>query len=318
MSLSELLLSNVQSPYSRNVTKCLLSPLALSDLPRLCKFTSSRDPDALQNLLLSPFIVPAANCITVTFFPWHTKFPDFGSQPGAKKSRIWLCSCRQVKTARFLTSSAARLQGFCCCKGNVSHAVPIHHFSSAARWISVLRCKQSDEGPGYNFLYDFSSECGDWLNVISIIEADFLSSPPTAETLSVVAKISGRAWHKPKLSFQLIPEDQINSNLCLNTVNTSHGQQPSSTPPVSRKALRVISLKGRWGQSAYGTSTQYQVYCDCATAGNAAEPLVYFKTHYKPQNRHNFIFFFTGSEQWIMGISVAYTDWNHKDMHQNC
>lgn len=67
--LSELLLSNVQSLYSRNVTKCLLSPLAVADLPRLCKFTLSRDPDALQNLLLSPFIVPDANCITVTFFP---------------------------------------------------------------------------------------------------------------------------------------------------------------------------------------------------------------------------------------------------------
>lgn len=47
VSLSELLLSNIQSPYSRNVTKCFLSPRVVSDLPRLCKLTSSRDPDDL-------------------------------------------------------------------------------------------------------------------------------------------------------------------------------------------------------------------------------------------------------------------------------
>lgn len=159
-------------------------------------------------------------------------------------------------------------------------------------WISIPRCKHSNEGPGYNFLYNFSSEyglkCGDQLNVIFIIMADFLSSPLRAKTLSVMVKISVRAWCKPKLSFQLIPEDQIQSNLCLNTANTSHRQQPSSTRPVSRKALPVISLKGRWGQSVYDASAQYQVYCDCATAGNATEPLVYFKIHYKPQNRQLF------------------------------
>lgn len=174
----------------------------------------------------------------------------------------------------------------------------------AAPWISILRYKHNDEGPGYNFLYEFSSEyglkCGNWLNVIFIIQAHFLSSPPTAETSSVMAKISGRAWRKPKLSFQLIPKDQINSNLCLNTANTPHGQQPSSTPPLSRTALHVISLKGRWGQSVYGASTQYQVYCDCATAGNAAEPLGYFKIHYKPQNRHFFFF------NWIRAMENRY------------
>lgn len=132
-----------------------------------------------------------------------------------------------------------------------------------------------------------------------------------------MAKISDRGWHKPKLSFQLISEKQINSNLCLNAANTSHRQQPSSTPPVSRRALHVISLKSSWGQSVYIASTQYQVYCDCATAGNDTEPLVYFKILYKPQNKH-FYLFKTGSEGWKISISVAYTDWSHKDMHQTC
>jgi len=63
-----------------------------------------------------------------------------------------------VKATRLLAVSAARLQGFCCCEGNMSHATQIHHFSSAAPWISLLRCKPSNEDPGYNFLYDFSSE----------------------------------------------------------------------------------------------------------------------------------------------------------------
>lgn len=120
------------------------------------------------------------------------------------------------------------------------------------------------------------------------------------KTLSVMDKISDSAWHKPRLPFQLIPEDKVNSNLCLNTANTSKRWKKSSPPPV-------ISLKSRWRQSVYGASRQYQLHRDCATAGNATEPLVYFKIHYKSQNRHQ-IFFPVGSKQWKMGISVAYTD----------
>lgn len=128
-------------------------------------------------------------------------------------SRTW-----QMKTTRLLDSFAARLQGFCCCKGiYLSRAVQIQHFSSATPRISIFICKHSNVGPGCNFLYDFSSEyslkSGDQFNDIFIIQADFLSSLPTAETLSVKANIPGRPWCKTKLSFQLTTEDQINSNL---------------------------------------------------------------------------------------------------------
>lgn len=168
---------------------------------------------------------------------------------------IFLDRCKQA-------SSAARLQGFCCCKGNVSHAVHIHHFSSAVL-TSILRCKHNNDGPSYNFLYDFCSQyglkCGEPLSVIFCTPADFLRSPPTAETSSAMAQSSGRTWHKPKLLFQLIPEDQINSNLCLDTANTSHGPQPSSTAPGSRRALCVISLKGRSEQSVYGATWILQI-----------------------------------------------------------
>lgn len=106
-----------------------------------------------------------------------------------------------------------------------------------------------------------------------------------------MAQSTGRIWQRSKLSFQLIPEDQINSNLCLNTANTSHGQQPPSPAPGSRKALCVISLKGRWGWGVYSAIPHYKFYCDCATAGNTTEPVEYFKTHYKWQNKHNFFFY---------------------------
>lgn len=212
---------------------------------------------------------------------------------------IFLDRCKQA-------SSAARLQGFCCCKGNVSHAVHIHHFSSAVL-TSILRCKHNNDGPSYNFLYDFCSQyglkCGEPLSVIFCTQADFLRSPPTAETSSAMAQSSGRTWHKPKLLFQLIPEDQINSNLCLNTANTSHGPQPSSTAPGSRRALCVISLKGRSEQSVYGATPHYKFYCDCATAGNTTEPVEYFETHYKWQNKHNFFFLLDQNEvRWVFQL----------------
>lgn len=60
----------------------------------------------------------------------------------------------------------------------------------------------------------------------------------------------------------------------------------------------VLSLKRWWRQSVHGASTQYQVYCDCGRAGNATEPLLHFRMHYKPQTRHHLFFFSTVLEQW--------------------
>lgn len=118
-----------------------------------------------------------------------------------------------------------------------------------------------------------------------------------------MAQSTGRIWQRSKLSFQLIPEDQINSNLCLNTANTSHGQQPPAPAPGSRKALCVISLKGRWGWGVYSAIPHYKFYCDCATAGNTTEPVEYFKTHYKWQNKHNFFFLLDQNEvRWVFQL----------------
>lgn len=259
------------------------------------------------------FLVPAANSYTVNFFPWHTSQSSLTSvvrmvHRSGEYDFVLLDRCKQPSC-------------FCCCKGSVSHAVQIHHLSSAAPWTSILRCKHSNEAPSYNFLYGFCSKyglkCGKPLSVIFYTQTDSLSSPPTAETLSAVAHSSGRTWHKPKLSFQLIPEHQINSNLCLNTANTSHRQQPPSTAPGSRRALCIISLRGRWGQSGYSATPHYTFYCDCATAGNTTEPEEYFKTHCKWQNKHNFIFLLNQNEvRWV--FKLLYTDQNHKDMQQNC
>lgn len=198
------------------------------------------------------------------FFSWHRSQSALASVVRMVDRRgehdfVLLDRCKQTSC-------------FCCCKSNVPHAVQIHHVSSAAPWTSILRCKHSNEGPRYNFLHGFCSQyglkCGKPLSVIFCTQTDFLSSLPTAETLIAVAQSAGRTWHRPKLSFQLIPEEQINSNLCLSTANTSHGQQSPSTAPGSRRALCVISLKGRWGWGVYGAIPHYKFYCDCATAGN--------------------------------------------------
>lgn len=62
-----------------------------------------------------PFIVPAANCITVIFFPWHTsQSTDLSIQIGAK-SRIWHCPCRQASflLLSFFAVRLLLLQGNC-------------------------------------------------------------------------------------------------------------------------------------------------------------------------------------------------------------
>lgn len=93
------------------------------------------------------FVVPAANSYTVNFFPWHTSQSALTSVVRIVHRRgecdfVLLDRCKQTSC-------------FCCCKSNVSHAVQIHHFSSAAPWTSILRWKHSNEGLSYNFLYGF-------------------------------------------------------------------------------------------------------------------------------------------------------------------
>lgn len=141
------------------------------------------------------FLVPAANSYTVNFFPWHTSQSSLTSvvrmvHRSGEYDFVPLDRCKQASC-------------FCCCKGNVSHAVQIHHFSSAAPWTSTFRCKHSNEAPSYNFLYGFCSQyglkCGKTFSVISCTQTDFLSSPWTAETLSAVAQSSGRTWQNQTL-----------------------------------------------------------------------------------------------------------------------
>lgn len=189
-----------------------------------------------------------------------------------KATSCFLC-CKAFSAARAMclmqsksTSSALCPPGFQSSDSNTAMAVQLSLWLLFRIWLNRWG------------LYENS-----WSNAFFIIQTNVLSSQPTAKTLSVMAQISSRAWCKPRLTFRLIPEDQMNKNLCLNTANTSHGR--SQQQPQSQERLCVISLKGRWGQSVCSASTQYQVYCGCATAGNATQPLVCFETHYEPQNR---------------------------------
>lgn len=189
-----------------------------------------------------------------------------------KATSCFLC-CKAFSAARAMclmqsksTSSALCPPGFQSSDSNTAMAVQLSLWLLFRIWLNRWG------------LYENS-----WSNAFFIIQTNVLSSQPTAKTLSVMAQISSRAWCKPRLTFRLIPEDQMNKNLCLNTANTSHGR--SQQQPQSQERLCVISLKGRWGQSVCSASTQYQVYCGCATAGNATQPLVCFEIHYEPQNR---------------------------------
>lgn len=189
-----------------------------------------------------------------------------------KATSCFLC-CKAFSAARAMclmqsksTSSALCPPGFQSSDSNTAMAVQLSLWLLFRIWLNRWG------------LYENS-----WSNAFFIIQTNVLSSQPTAKTLSVMAQISSRAWCKPRLTFRLIPEDHMNKNLCLNTANTSHGR--SQQQPQSQERLCVISLKGRWGQSVCSASTQYQVYCGCATAGNATQPLVCFETHYEPQNR---------------------------------
>lgn len=189
-----------------------------------------------------------------------------------KATSCFLC-CKAFSAARVMclmqpksTSSAVWPPGFQSSDWNTAMAVQLSLWLLFRIWLNRWG------------LYENS-----WSNASFIIQANVLSSQPTAKTLSAMAQISSRAWCKPRLTFRLIPEDQMNKNLCLNTANTAPRQKSATTP---QERLCVISLKGRWGQSVCSASTQYQVYCGCATAGNATQPLVCFEIHYEPQNRH--------------------------------
>lgn len=255
------------------------------------------------------FIVPAADSYTVNFFPWHTSQSSLTSVVRMVHRRgeydfVLLDRCKQASC-------------FCCCKRNVSRAVQTHHFSSAAPWTSVLRCKHSNEGPSYNFLYGFCSQygskCGEPLSVIFCTQTDVLSSPPTAETLSAVAQSSGRTWHKPKLSFQLTAENRL-TQICVSTLLTHPTDSSPHPQPQAREGLCVISLKGRQDKmfTVQPHTTNFTVIVQQQETPQSQQSI----SKHIISDRIN-TFFFTGSEWSKMSISVAYTDWNHKDRHEN-